>query len=92
MPFLSTRNNSTPFTRPVHAPLLLTTLLLTAHAFAERADSVYLNDRIYTVDEAQPRAEALAVRGKRKFIGETTSVIDLARVWSMPVVVMQPGS
>ncbi len=61
----------------------------------DTADSVYLNGKIYTVNEAQPWAEALAVQGDkiifvgsneaaREFIGSSTSVIDLKNRMVMP--------
>lgn len=66
-----------------------------AVAAAERADSVYLNGRIYTVDESQPWAEAIAVMGDRiafvgsneaarAFIGPATRTIDLRDRMVMP--------
>lgn len=59
------------------------------------ADSVYLNGKIYTVNEAQPWAEAMAIQddrlifvgssdAARKFIGPLTSVIDLEQRMVMP--------
>ncbi|MCX7170103.1 MAG: amidohydrolase, partial [Proteobacteria bacterium] len=59
------------------------------------ADSVYLNGKIYTVNEALPWAEAIAIQGDRlifvgsddavrKFIGASTSVIDLEQRMVMP--------
>ena len=61
----------------------------------EPADSVYLNARIYTVDQAKPWAEALAVSGDRfvfvgdvqeaqKYVGPSTLVTDLAGQMIMP--------
>ncbi len=62
--------------------------LAATQAPAETADSVFYNGRLYTVDDRQPWAEALAVKGTRliyvgndedveKYISETTRVIDL---------------
>ena len=62
---------------------------------AEFADTVYTNGRIYTVNEAQPWAEAVAVKdGKLVFVGsaadaesvtgESTSVVDLGGHFVMP--------
>ena len=62
---------------------------------AEVADSVYLNGRIYTVDEAQPWAEAVAISGDRfvavgsneaieSRIGDNTQVHDLQGKFVMP--------
>jgi predicted amidohydrolase YtcJ len=68
----------------------LAALLLasTATARAEIADTLFLNGNVYTVNEKQPRAEAIAVKGERiVFVGsnanaqksraEKTRVIDL---------------
>jgi predicted amidohydrolase YtcJ len=54
----------------------------------ESADTVFKNGNIYTVNERQPRAEAIAVKGNRiifvgsnadarKYEGKTTRVVDL---------------
>ncbi len=62
---------------------------------ADMADSVWLNGRIYTVNEAQPWAEALAIQGDRlvfvggneaarKYIGASTRTIDLQGKMVMP--------
>ena len=62
---------------------------------AAMADSVYLNGKIYTVNAALPWAEAIAIQGDRlvfvgsddavrKFIGASTSVIDLEQRMVMP--------
>ena len=64
-------------------------------AVAGAADSVYLNGRIYTVNEAQPWAEAMAIHGDkiafvgsnaaaREFIGAATRVTDLHDRMVMP--------
>ena len=62
------------------------------------ADTVYTNGRIYTVDEAQPWVEAVAIKDGR-FIavgstedvsavtGSDTEVIDLGRAFAMPGLV-----
>ena len=62
---------------------------------AETADTVYTNGRIYTVNEAQPWAEAVAIKDG-KFLGvgsnadveavtgEDTEVVDLAGQFVMP--------
>ena len=53
-----------------------------------RADLLFINGNVYTVDEKQPRAEAIAVRGARilfvgsnaeaqKFRNEKTKIVDL---------------
>ena len=61
----------------------------------ETADTIYTNGKIYTVNEAQPWVEAVAIKdGKfikvgtsaeiEKLGGETTEVIDLAGQFAMP--------
>lgn len=61
----------------------------------ESANIVFINGKVYTVNEKQPWAEAVAVRGKSivyvggntgldKYIGEKTLVIDLAGKMLMP--------
>jgi predicted amidohydrolase YtcJ len=63
-------------------------LACSAVASAETADTVFSNANVYTGDERQPRAEAIAIKGERiifvgstdkarPFITETTRVIDL---------------
>jgi predicted amidohydrolase YtcJ len=45
---------------------------------APRADLIVVNARIYTVDDAHPRAQALAVRGGRvQFVGSTEEALAL---------------
>lgn len=57
-------------------------------AAAAKADTVFLNGAVYTMEARQPRAEAVAVRGKqivhvgssagaRAYVGKGTKVIDL---------------
>jgi predicted amidohydrolase YtcJ len=64
----------------------------------QAADLVLTGGRIYTVDEAHPWAEALAVRGRdivyvgdnegaRGFVGEKTSVEDLGGKFVMPGII-----
>lgn len=66
---------------------LILALLVPAPA-AEPADIVFKNGNIYTVNDRQPRAQAIAVRGQRiifvgsnrgaeRYIGKNTRVIDL---------------
>lgn len=68
--------------------LILPVIPVMAAEPAEAADSVYRNGNIYTVDEKQPTATALAVKGDRlvyvggedgvnAYIGTDTKVIDL---------------
>ncbi len=78
--------------------------LMTALAIAcaqppagEVADTVYMNGKIYTVNEAQPWAEAVAVKDGRFLIvgsntdveavtGDSTEVVDLSGAFAMPGV------
>ena len=59
------------------------------------ADTVYTNGRIYTVDEARPWAEAVAIKDGaflavgtvdevKAFIGDDTTVVDLGGKLAMP--------
>ncbi len=59
------------------------------NAKAETADTIFLNGNIYTVNEKQPHAEAVAVKNQRilsvgsnreaeQFRGNKTKVVDLA--------------
>ena len=59
------------------------------------ADSVYRNGRIYTVNETQPWAEAVAIKGGKflavgsgddvaALIGDGTEVVDLGGAFAMP--------
>ncbi len=68
---------------------LIVGLCASSAAFAvEQADSVYLNGNIYTVETAQPKAQALAIVGQKlvfvgsnasakKYVGSRTQVVDL---------------
>jgi predicted amidohydrolase YtcJ len=67
----------------------------TALAYAEPADIVYTNGRIYTVNEIQPWAEAVAIKegkfiavGKsnelKAMVGKNTKVVDLKGAFVMP--------
>ncbi|MEN3371361.1 MAG: hypothetical protein V7609_3504 [Verrucomicrobiota bacterium] len=64
-------------------------LFAASSLFAETAQTVFINGNIYTMNERQPRAEAIAVQGSRivfvgsnadakKYQGAETRVIDLA--------------
>src|SRR5436190_1728564 len=68
--------------------LLLVLVLPSAHSNAETADVVFENGNIYTVNERQPHAEAIAVKAGRiifvgsnkdakAYKGRTTRIIDL---------------
>jgi hypothetical protein len=70
------------------ATIALILALLAPAPAAEPADIVFKNGNIYTVNDRQPRAQAIAVRGQRiifvgsnrgaeKYIGKNTRVIDL---------------
>ena len=67
---------------------ILGTCPVSSSAAAEIADSVYINGNICTVDEEQPNASALAVKGQKlifvgddgkamNYIGNNTKIIDL---------------
>ena len=67
---------------------ILSTFPITSSASGSVADSVYINGNIYTMDEKQPTASALAVKGQeliyvgnsdevKKYIGNNTSITDL---------------
>ncbi len=69
--------------------------LLIACNKTETADTIFINGNIYTVNEAQPRAEAIAVKDGRivavgsnadmeQWKGETTEIIDLEGNFAMP--------
>ncbi|MBD3857695.1 MAG: amidohydrolase, partial [Acidobacteria bacterium] len=77
------------------------TLLIAALSFgcaqqpAEIADTVYTNGKIYTVNEAQPWAEAVAIKDGKFLVvgsaaeveavtGKETEVVDLAGAFAMP--------
>ena len=70
-------------------------LLPAVQISAETADSVFHNGRIYTVDDNQPWAQALAVKGARlvfvgddeaarQYMGDETQVVDLQGQMVMP--------
>lgn len=76
------------------AVVLLVALPLSA-AGVEPADSVLLNGRIYTLDDAQKWTDAVAIRGGQfvavggresieKFVGPLTRVVDLGGRMAMP--------
>jgi predicted amidohydrolase YtcJ len=84
------------------APALFTVLGLTlacapqpAGESAGAADTVYTNGKIYTVNEAQPWAEAMAIKDGKFLVvgsnaeveavtGEDTEVVDLGGAFAMP--------
>jgi predicted amidohydrolase YtcJ len=70
------------------AVIVISLCLTTGYSRPEQADVVFINGNIYTVNERQPRAEAIAVKGGRiifvgsnarvkGFQGTATRVIDL---------------
>lgn len=81
--------------KSVLSGLLFVTTGLSAPVFAQSADTVYTNGKIYTVDVTQPWAEAVAIKDG-KFLavgsveeiaavsGDTTEVIDLDGGFAMP--------
>lgn len=75
--------------------LLLVSILFSACQKKEIADTVFINGNIYTVDEKNPQAEAIAVMGERilavgsnaeieKFKGPKTKEVDLDGQFVMP--------
>jgi len=75
--------------------LIAFTLGCTKQKSAQTADFVFTNGKIYTVNDNQPWAEALAVKGNKivyvgdnagaqPFIGDTTEKIDLAGKMVLP--------
>lgn len=75
--------------------ILLTALLLGACGPQQQADKVLINGTVVTVDEAQPEAEAIAIRGERimavgsdeeiqEYRGSGTEVIDLQGQLAIP--------
>jgi len=73
----------------------LTVCLCSGTAAAQTADTIYTNGRIYTVSEALPWAEAVAIKDGRflavgsdadvaQHRGETTEVVDLNGGFAMP--------
>ena len=78
----------TLFTWIVVFTFILSTFPVSSSAANEIADSVYINGNIYTMDEDQPEAAAMAVKGQnllyvgngneiKKYIGNNTTVTDL---------------
>lgn len=76
------------FTWAVVFTFILSTFPAPASAANEIADSAYINGNIYTVDEGQPTAAAIAVKGQKlifvgsdadvqAYIGSNTKVTDL---------------
>jgi predicted amidohydrolase YtcJ len=77
------------------APFLALCSCFATAVAADTADSVYLNGRIYTVNDSQPWAEAIAIRGDtltfvgsnegaRALAGPSTRVVDLKGRMVMP--------
>lgn len=75
--------------------LLLVSILFSACQKKEVADTIFINGNIYTVDEKNPEAEAIAVMGERilavgsnaeieKFKGPKTKEVDLGGHFVMP--------
>ena len=75
--------------------IALVTLFACNNQPKETADTIYINGKIYTVNEAQPWAEAVAIKdGKfikvgstnvvEAFVGENTTIVDLEGQFAMP--------
>ena len=73
-------------------------ILIETAVYAEPADTVDLNGKIYTVNEKQPWAQAVAVKGTdivyvgdnkgaKAFIGKDTTVADLKGKFVMPGII-----
>ena len=69
--------------------------LVSPQSSAEAADLAFINGSVYTANDRQPRAEAIAIKadrfvfvgsndGARKFVGEKTRVIDLKGKPALP--------
>ena len=74
--------------------IALITVTISVHA-AEKADYVFKNGAIYTIDSNNPTAQAIAVKGKlityvgsndgvKPFVGDKTQVIDLKGQMLLP--------
>ncbi len=79
--------------RPIVALALFTAMLLSCQR--ETADTIFTNARIYTLDQDNPIAESIVVRGDRivyagneadamEIAGDHASVIDLKGQWVIP--------
>ena len=75
--------------------LVLCVLFMGACEQKEAADVIYTNGNIYTVDEQNPTAEAIAIKGERvllvgsaaamdQYRGDETEIIDLEGNFAMP--------
>ncbi len=84
--------------KPLSAFLSTVTLFACSIACGETADKVYTGGRIYTVNETQPWAEAIAVKGDsiafvgtasdaKRFMGPGTKVEDLGGKFVMPGII-----
>ena len=76
-------------------PALVILVLMACAPAKDPADTVYINGKIYTQDDLQPWAEAVAIKGKRlafvgdsggveEYVGDGTNVIDLQGKFVMP--------
>ncbi len=79
--------------RPIVALALLTAMLLSCQR--ETADTIFTNARIYTLDQDNPIAESIVVRGERivyagneaeamEVAGNHANVVDLEGQWVIP--------
>ena len=77
------------------ARITIVAAFLASPVSAENADKVYVNARVYTVDEGAPWVESFAVKGERflavgsreetaSFVGAETQVVDLRGQFVMP--------
>lgn len=85
---MKNRNFKKMFSWVIVLIFLLGTFPTTAFAASEVADSVYLNGNIYTMNEDQPNASAIAVKGQKilyvgtddgvkAYVGTSTKTVDL---------------
>jgi predicted amidohydrolase YtcJ len=85
-------------TKSIILSLLLTFCFACSQEKSEMADTIYTNGKIYTVNEAQPWVEAVAIKDGKFIavgsndevtanIGENTNVIDLGGKFAMPGLV-----
>ena len=75
--------------------VVVVVILVTTAVAAEKADYVFKNGAIYTIDSKNPTAQAIAITGKyityvgtnngvRAFVGDKTQVIDLKGQMLLP--------
>src|SRR3569832_235134 len=83
-----------------HASCLIWALALAASACAQTADLAITNAVIYTVNPAQPRASAIAIRGDRilavgndvsRYLSPATNIIDAKGAALLPGLIDSHG-